>query len=138
MLILKNVSRFANNDKPYQQLNKAIKTHTAFLKLLNDHYTSNWTAIDYAEELAVSVHTLNRVSKEFTNKNTTLLISERKIFAAQKMLIFESVSVSEIAFRLGFEDSSYFSKQFRKKTGKSALAFKAEMYKKYRTNYFSS
>ncbi|WP_458626811.1 hypothetical protein [Winogradskyella sp. PC D3.3] len=56
-----------------------------------------------------------------------LLINEHKIFGDQKMLVFENISVSEIAFHLGFEDASYFAKQSTNKANHSTVQPKQDI-----------
>ena len=77
------------------------------------------TPADYANRLSVHVNHLNKVIKETTGKTTSELIAERIIKEATQYLQHSNLSVSEVAFGLGFESVSYFSKFYRKHTGKS-------------------
>ncbi|GAB6013341.1 helix-turn-helix domain-containing protein [Viscerimonas tarda] len=51
-----------------------------------------------------------------------------KLTEAKRFLLYSDHNVNEIAFRLGFEDSSYFSRIFKKKTSLTPSDF----LKKYR------
>jgi len=77
------------------------------------------TPTDYANRLSVHVNHLNKVIKETTGKTTSVLIAERIVKEAVQYLQHSNLSISEMAFGLGFESVSYFSKFFRKHTGKS-------------------
>lgn len=62
---------------------------------------------------------MNRVIKETTGKTTSEVIAERIIKESTQCLLHTTLSISEIAFSLGFEAASYFSRYYRKHTGKS-------------------
>ena len=77
------------------------------------------TPADYANRLSVHVNHLNKVVKEITGKTTSEMIAERIIKECTQHLLHTNLSISEIAYSLGFETVSYFSKFYRKHTGKS-------------------
>jgi AraC-like DNA-binding protein len=45
------------------------------------------------------------------------MISQRLILEAKRELSFGALTIKEIAFKLGFNDTSYFSRFFKKHTG---------------------
>ena len=98
--------------------NKRIKPKTAwrFSKLVSDTISENLTVKDYADRLHISVEKLNELCKESYGQNPKKMILEQKITEAKRLLYFTELSVKEIAFKLGFEDSSYFSRVFKQKT----------------------
>jgi len=59
-----------------------------------------------------------------TGQNTQQLIHERLIEKAKEKLSTTNLSVSEIAYALGFEHSQSFSTLFKKKTNSSPLEFR--------------
>lgn len=77
------------------------------------------TPADYANRLSVHVNHLNKVVKEITGKTTSEMIAERIIKEGTQYLLHTNLSISEIAYSLGFETVCYFSKFYRKHTGKS-------------------
>ena len=77
------------------------------------------TPADNANRLSVHVNHLNKVVKEITGKTTSEMIAERIIKECTQHLLHTNLSISEIAYSLGFETVSYFSKFYRKHTGKS-------------------
>ena len=46
------------------------------------------------------------------NKTTTEVISNRLLIECKRQLIYSNNSITEIAYELGFEDNSYFTKFF--------------------------
>lgn len=84
------------------------------------HSTLNLrTAADYANCLSIHVNHLNKVVKDTTGKTTSEMIAERVTQECTQCLLHSNLSISEIAYSLGFEAVSYFSKFYRKHTGKS-------------------
>lgn len=79
------------------------------------------TAADYADRLAVHVNHLNRVVKSVTGRTTSELINGRIAQEAVQLLQHSTFSISEIAFGLGFEEASSFSKFMKKHTDISPI-----------------
>lgn len=82
-----------------------------------EHTLNMRSANDFAHQLSVHVNHLNRSIKEVTGRTTSEHISERIIKEAHALLIHTDMTVSEIAFGLGFEHPSYFNNFFKKNTG---------------------
>lgn len=72
------------------------------------------TASDFAGDLNVHVNHLNFTINQMLGKSTTTCIKERLLHEAQSLLITSNLSVSEIAYALGFEHPTYFSTFFKK------------------------
>ncbi|MBP1612690.1 MAG: putative AraC family transcriptional regulator [Bacteroidetes bacterium] len=69
---------------------------------------------DYAHQLNIHVNHLNKVLNETVGKTTKQLISERIALEARALLKHTNWTIDEIAFCLGFDDSSHFIKFFKK------------------------
>lgn len=85
----------------------------------------------YAEKLGISVENLNTICKNSTGISVKQYILDLKITEAKRLLIYTSNNINEIAFSLGFEDSSYFSRVFRKRTSLSPSDF-LQKYRKHK------
>lgn len=97
-----------------------------FNVLLEQNFKTIHAVSEYAERLGVSPKTL---SKHFQNKNNlspSTLIKNRIILEAKRQLLYSDNSVKHIAFSLGFNDSAYFTRFFKKLVNKSPLQFKKE------------
>lgn len=84
------------------------------------------TARDYADRLSVHVNHLNKVLKENTGRTTTEHISARIAREAKLLLMQTDWNVSEIAYSLGFDLLSHFSRFFKKQAGLSPLEFREQ------------
>jgi len=78
----------------------------------------------FAEKLSVSPHYLNDMLKNLTGQTTQQHIQNKLIEKAKELLSTTNLSVSEIAYQLGFEFPQSFNKLFKKKTEMSPLEFR--------------
>lgn len=83
------------------------------------------TVITIAEQLNISANYLGSLLRIYTQQNTQQHIQNKVIEYAKMRLSTTSLSVSEIAYELGFEHPQSFSKMFRAKTNSSPLEFRA-------------
>jgi AraC family transcriptional regulator, transcriptional activator of pobA len=72
------------------------------------------TPTDFAEHLSVHTNHLNRAIRSISGKTTTKSIAERILQEARILLKQTDWTVAEIAYCLGFEESSHFISFFRK------------------------
>lgn len=101
-------------------------------KLLNDYFnnddsgTKGLPTVQYvAKILNVSPGYLSGLLTALTGKSTQQHIHEKLIDKAKEKLSTTNLSVSEIAYALGFEHAQSFSKLFKTKTKQSPLEFRA-------------
>ena len=72
----------------------------------------------------MSPNHLNRAVKAETGRSASVWIDNARVSLARELLLDRSMSMSEIAERLGFSEASYFSRFFRKVTGVSPSEFR--------------
>lgn len=90
-----------------------------------DQNTSQLLTVKYiAEQLRISPHYLSDRLKELTGESAQKHIHTRMVEKAKHLLSGTTLSVSEIAFRLGFEHMQSFSKIFKRKTGQTPSEFR--------------
>lgn len=78
----------------------------------------------YAGRLCVTAKYLSKVLRRTTGHTACFWIGEFRIKEARQLLRSTQASVAEIAERLGFPDSSFFAKFFRRHTGCSPVEFR--------------
>lgn len=127
---------FAYADRFYhrQFLTRKISSHSILQQLeivLTDNFEDKKLAEDglptvekIAEALHVSPNYLGSLLKIHTGQSTQQHIHDRLIQKAKQMLSSTRLSVSEIAYSLGFEHPQSFSKLFKTKTTLSPLQFR--------------
>lgn len=100
-------------------------------QLLNDYFQKEQAlnkglpSVEYlAEQLNVSSRYLSDMLRSLTGQNAQQHIHDKLIEQAKEYLTSTNLSVSEIAYQLGFEHSQSFNKLFKKKTSLTPIAFK--------------
>jgi AraC family transcriptional activator of pobA len=99
--------------------------------LLSDYFSSNKVqelglpTVHYiSEKLNISPNYLSDMLRLLTGQSTQQHIHDKLIDKAKEVLSTTSLSVSEIAYQLGFEHPQSFSKLFKNKTNTSPLEFR--------------
>jgi len=95
-----------------------------FEKLLEVHYASYKTPSYYASQLHITTNYLNKLCQECRGITGGELIRKRVIIEAQRLLHYTSLSVAEVAYKLGFESPSYFITFFKKNTDTTPECFR--------------
>lgn len=95
-----------------------------FETLLDAHYTEHWRVSDYARALAVSPTHLSRVTRTITGRPASHLMDARIVREARRQLAFTHLQVASIAYTLGYQDPSLFSRVFARVTGCSPRAYR--------------
>jgi AraC-like DNA-binding protein len=78
-----------------------------------------------ADELHVSPRYLGDMLRALTGQNTQQHIHNKLIEKAKEVLLLSELSISEIAYQLGFEHPQSFSKLFKSKTHLSPVDYRA-------------
>ncbi len=117
-IYIQSVREFAKDDEKTSATSVSyFKHYQDFENLLEESFTSQKSISFYASQLNISAKHLNRITQTVMQKTASEIITERVILEAQRMLIYLDEGLVEIAFRLGYEEYSYFARMFRKNTG---------------------
>jgi AraC-like DNA-binding protein len=85
--------------------------------LIEAKFKTQPTVAALARELAVTPGHLSEVAKALTGVTVRDLLAQRTLLEARRLLLHSELSVSEIAYALGYEDPSYFARRFRRAAG---------------------
>lgn len=106
------------------QIAGSLDTFLGFKLFVEDHLTDQPAITEIAEKLAVSTDCLYRVVKQQSGLSPKEFITDRLIIEARRRIYHnQTTSVKELAFELGFNDPGYFSRLFKKVTGKTVAGF---------------
>jgi len=84
---------------------------------------SRFAVDDLAKALAMSRSQLHRKLAALTNQSTTQFIHKVRLHKAAALLKQSDYTISEVAYKVGFDDAGYFIRIFRKYHGKSPREF---------------
>jgi AraC-like DNA-binding protein len=105
--------------------NSKLSKFVAFKLAVESHLTEGHEVHAIAEKLSMNTSTLYSIVKSFSGISPKEWITNRLITEAQRRLQYSPRSVKELAYELGFNDPDYFSRLFKKTTGKSVSEFLA-------------
>ena len=136
-LIVSNLELFLNYalrfyDRQFFTRTKVNSDYvTSFEKALNQYFENGQakihgipTAVYFGEQLNLSPNYLSDLLKRETGKGIKEYTDEYLIAKAKILLLNSTISVSELAYELGFDYPQSFTRLFRKKTGHSPKDFR--------------
>jgi AraC-like DNA-binding protein len=80
---------------------------------------------DVAKSLSISSKRLSRILNKDVGISFRQILRQTRIEEAKRLLALKRYSVKEIAARVGFADSHYFSRSFKELTGSSASEYRS-------------
>ncbi|WP_139955988.1 AraC family transcriptional regulator [Flavicella sediminum] len=104
-----------------------VKQHQLFIQfknLVESQYTTTRNVKDYANMLLVSTKLLNQVVKFFTLNTAKAFIDEYVVLEVKRAIVSTDKSLKEIAYEVGFDEVTNFTKFFKKHTHTTPKQFK--------------
>jgi len=113
----------------YDQTEKQNSTynHTLlknFRQLVEKNFGTLRLPKEYAELLYITPNHLNAICNDMLGVSAGEVIRNRVLLEAKRLLINLDLNISEIGYRLNFNDNSYFTKFFKKYTGQLPEEFR--------------
>jgi AraC-like DNA-binding protein len=96
-----------------------------FRRLVERHHRRTHRVAGYARMLAVSTSHLNAMVRRQLGRPPLALIQDRVALEARRLLLHSDETAARIGYALGFDDPSYFTRFFRRRTGLTPTAFRA-------------
>ncbi len=109
-----------NDDAKHHLYERDIKIHTFLL----EHADGRTTVNDLALQAGVSADTLSRRFSHDYGETLKKIISRAIIGRAERFLRDDSLKIKDVAALLNFNDEYYFSRFFKRETGKSPVEFR--------------
>ncbi|MBV6443283.1 MAG: HTH-type transcriptional activator RhaR [Saprospiraceae bacterium] len=85
------------------------------------------TVQEFADALRVHPNHLSATTKETLGKTAGELLQERLLTEAKSLLLHSGLTVKEIEYQLDFETPNYFSRFFKKHTGRTPGDFRSQI-----------
>ncbi len=86
---------------------------------IDENYMKELTLDDVSRVVNISSYYFSKVFKEETGENFIDYLTKLRIEAAKKLLKTTNKSMKEISAEVGYSDPNYFSRNFKKYTGKT-------------------
>lgn len=113
-----------DNDNVVMVRNETFKN---FLQILEAHFREPQSVHFYADKLFMTVRNLNLICQQVLHQSVSEIIETRKLIEAKNLLVTTDKTVAEIGFELGFNEKTYFTHVFKKRSGLSPSDFRKEM-----------
>lgn len=126
LLIEFNKAYFLHGDQDIIS-NSRLSKFIEFKLAVETHLTEQHDVHTIADKLSTTTSRLYAIVKEFSGVSPKEWITDRLIQEAQRKLQYSTISAKELAYDLGFNDPGYFSRLFKKNTGKTVSAFLADL-----------
>lgn len=88
-----------------------------FFVLLQENFTVKKQVSEYARMMSISANYLNHIIKKGSGYSASYHIQQQIMKEARRQAIYTNKSMKEIAYDLGFEEYTHFSKFFKKMEG---------------------
>lgn len=124
MIEVERTKRSTESESVSRTHNMSFKS---FLEILEENYKRPVGVEFYAEKLFMSARNLNLICHNVLEQSVSEIIETRKLIEAKNLLVTTDLTVSEIAYELGYNENAYFSNVFKKKAGQSPSSFRNEM-----------
>jgi len=134
VLLLKVKEHFWKAYNPLTETDSASGIALTFKRNLEQHFREllagqcdrPYKVKDYAEAQFLNASYFSTVVKRKTGKSVKQWVAEKTAAEAQVLLARSSLSVQEIALRLGFPDAAHFSRLFKSQTRLSPSALRQQ------------
>ena len=114
----------------YANENLRISKVTEMLKdYICENYMKDLSVQQMAEKTNYSEPHFCRLFKQSFGQNFTSYLTEYRINMAKKMLEQPTVNVKDVGKNVGYEDSNYFTKVFRRITGQSPTEYRNTVFR---------
>jgi AraC family transcriptional activator of pobA len=114
---------YFKNTLPLNILNNNLSKFIEFKLMVETHLTEQLSIKTVAKKMALTTNSLYRIVKGYSGVSPKDFFTNRLMIEAQRKLQYSPLSVKELAYELGFNDPDYFSRFFKKCTGKSISKF---------------
>ena len=98
-----------------------------FRELIKLHYSFKYNIEFYAEHLSISSSHLTRICNQVINETPKKIIAKYFINEAKILLTKVDYSISDVAYKLGFDDPSYFARLFKQITNDTPRNFRKKI-----------
>lgn len=120
---LLSLAYFYDRNSQFEESDTAKKISQAKV-MIQDSY-ADISPEEIASRLCVSYSSFRKTFKEYTGFSPARYISEVRMGKAKELLTNTSLSIKEVAYRVGYNNHDYFFTAFRHMTGRTPAEYRA-------------
>lgn len=107
--------------------NRYLHYFNHFKLLVEKNFSKTRDAKAYAADLSISYRSLNDICKEITKNTAKSFIDSYVVLESKRLLVTTTLSIKEIAYNIGFDEVTNFTKFFKKHTSETPSQFHKRM-----------
>jgi AraC family transcriptional regulator, transcriptional activator of pobA len=123
-IFLIHMKRLATTVWQEEASSHKMRLYNNFYAALDKQFKTMKQVAEYASELSVTPSYLTDVVKKVTGYSASYHIQQRMVQEAKRLAIYSDANMKMVAYALGFEDLSHFSKFFKHAAGINFTEFK--------------
>jgi AraC family transcriptional activator of pobA len=127
-IFLVYVKRLATTIRQEEASSHKMRLFNSFFAKLDKQFKTMKQVAEYASELSVSPSYLTVVVKKVSGYSASHHIQQRMVQEAKRLAMYSDANMKMVAYALGFEDPSHFSKFFKNAAGLNFSEFKKKSY----------
>ena len=120
---LLSLAYFYDRNSQFEESDTAKKISQA--KVMIQDSFADISPEDIASRLCISYSSFRKTFKEYTGFSPARYISEVRMGKAKELLTNTSLSIKEVAYRVGYNNHDYFFTAFRHMTGRTPAEYRA-------------
>lgn len=130
-ILLVSLFRIYAKEQPTNILNNTNTLVRRFRQMVSENYLTIRSVQEYADLIGISATHLRDTVKNITGYSPGQIIRQEIIFEVKRRLANTEYTTAQIGYALNFEDTSYFSRFFKRETGLTPSNYREEIRKKY-------
>lgn len=125
-ILITKLYRIKSQKKKIIANKKYLSEFIQFQNLVEQNVRQTTRVQDFANMMAVSTKTLNTISKSIIRKTAKEFIDEIGTKQIKRLLLNTPLSIKEIAYESGFEETTNFYKYFKRQVGMTPEQFRSK------------
>lgn len=123
LMLLNRAESYDESGQPMNEI--PVNRYVAgFIRTVATEYTERHDVEYYAAKLCITPNYLNKLVRQSLGTTAKLYIHKKLFDEVERLLVYTTLTVTEIAERLHFDSTSYFVRFFRKQTGITPLKYR--------------
>ncbi len=126
-LLVECNSAYFKDKEPAVDAKDSLSDFILFKNYIEDNYLDHPPVEEMAEKLGMNTNALYHLVKTQCDMSPKSYLTERLMLEAKRKLYLQNISIKELAYDLNYNDPEYFSRLFKKHTGKSIPEYRKDI-----------